>query len=239
MNPLLKTVAFALGAIAITIGSYVTIGALTGTPMSDLPGIKAFVPAPPQAPVVESREVPSVREELAQDRRGQVHVYEAASTPLKAFLMESPFDGSELQALEDRLQSRLEELDRRAEKLDARERELEQSFAHVETMYAEIEALRTEVFEERATVETRADEVDANDRAQKEREAQWLETAASIYAEGKAKTSAGMLLAGKDAGQVARILNELGDERRRELMGAIHDLDPEQYVAVEAALRAL
>ena len=111
MTPISKIAAMTLGGVAITVGSYVTIAALTGTPMSALAGVSAFVPPEPEVSPVENRELPTIDEAVDQDRRGTVQVYEAASTPLRAFVMESPFTGTEMQALEDRLQARLVELD--------------------------------------------------------------------------------------------------------------------------------
>lgn len=239
MTPISKIAAMTLGGVAITVGSYVTIAALTGTPMSALAGVSAFVPPEPEVSPVENRELPTIDEAVDQDRRGTVQVYEAASTPLRAFVMESPFTGTEMQALEDRLQARLVELDRREDALSAREAELARSFEHVESMYAELEQLRTSILEERDGLESRAEEVEADAAAQAERERAWVESAATIYAEGKATTSAAMLLEGKDARQVALILNELDGERRRDLMEAIHALDTARFTEVETALRGL
>lgn len=239
MTPITKIAAMTLGGVAITVGSYVTIAALTGTPMNALAGMSAFVPPVEEPSPVENRELPSVEEAVAQDRRGSVQVYEAASTPLRAFVMESPFSGTEIQALEDRLQARIEELDRREEALATREAELARSFEHVEGMYAELEQLRTSILQERDGLESRAEEVAADAAAQAERERAWVESAAAIYAEGKATTSAAMLLEGKDARQVALILNELDGERRRDLMEAIHALDRTRFTEVETALRGL
>lgn len=235
MNPTIKILAFLIGGLAITVGSYVTIAALTGTQVADIPGMSAFVD--PLETEVRATVTTPLNQQLADDRRGTRQVMNAAANPLRAFVMESPFDADQLNGLANQLKSRLEEMTQREEELNTRSKRLDASLDQLERVRAEIDSLRTNLIDERSTLELRADELVADQAALEARRLAEIKMFAPLYETGRPSEAAKRLLANKTPALVTQILAELDPNRVRELLLVIRHLDAGAYEAIETARR--
>lgn len=227
MNSVLKYVAYGAGSFALLGGSFFAFAVLSGTPMSQIPGIGAVFPAPEEVPEEAAPpEANDAREELAGDRRSTGQVYGRARGPLQAFLLDNPFSAGELEELADALKSERRALAVRENELAALRAELDEERRHYQELFAELEELRTALVERSEEQEARAEELarQRSDLAEVERAS--YRNLATVYAEGKASSAAGMLSQAYPPEKAALILSALDDERAAALLAEIHKADP-------------
>lgn len=237
MTELSKYLAYGLGSVALVGGSFVLFTALSGTPMSRVTGVGRLFPEDAEAPPADLP-APTGGEEVDADPRPAGVVVEAARSPLNAFLLPSPFSASELEDLEQRLQTRLDELATRERRLEERERQLAEDRRHYEELFAELEDMRTSILEMDDERRARAEELDRDRRAAEEREDQSYRDLAKFYGEGKARDMAAMLADVFQADEAALILSALSQDRAGELMSEVYKLDPKKGAALQEAYRA-
>jgi DNA repair exonuclease SbcCD ATPase subunit len=237
MKHLLKPIAYTLGGTVLMSGSFFMFASLSGTPLSQVAMIGDYFPDEEEGAVTASQDAGEISEQLAGDRRNRAQVLEAAASPLRAFVLESPFSAGELEALEQRLQLRLQELDRRERGLEARERELDESLQHVQGLYAELEGLRNQLLAEKDEIEAHKDEIERDANAVTERQKAAFRGVAPLFEEGTPAVYAQMLIDGYSATEAAQILAALDDARVRELLQAVHKIDPATFDAFEEAYR--
>lgn len=227
-NPVLKYAAYCLGATALLGGSFFTFAVLSGTPMSQVPGIGVAFPAPPdeEADLDAEPEPNDAREELAADRRSAGQVYGRARGPLQAFLLDNPFSAGELEELADALKSERRSLAVRESALEKLRAELDEERRHYQGLFAELEELRTALVARNEEQEAREAELRRQASNLEEVERASYRNLASVYAEGKADTTAGMLAQTYAPEKAALILAALDDERAAALLAEIHEADP-------------
>ena len=154
--------AYAIGATALVIGSFVTISALAGTPANEMKAVGGLFPesvtAENEGAGNADGETPE--EERESDIRSPRQVFESATTPLGAFALQDPFSAEELRELERQLQVKIDELARRHRALEEREREVEADRQHYLDQFAQFERLRTALLEQRDENDANAEEID-------------------------------------------------------------------------------
>lgn len=228
MNHVLKYAALGAGSFALLGGSFFAFAVLSGTPMSQIPGIGAVFPEPPEGAedVDAEPEKNDAREELAGDRRSAGQVYGRARGPLQAFLLDNPFSAGELEELADALKSGRRSLAVRESELEELRAELEEERRHYQDLFAELEELRTALVVRNDEQEARAEELRRQATDLEEVERASYRNLATVYAEGKPSSVAGMLTQTYPPEKAALILAALDDERAAALLAEIHKADP-------------
>ena len=151
MNQVLKYAAYGIGSFTVLGGSFFMAAALSGTPMSAIPGVGGMFPEPVQPETKE--EVQDLREELAQDRRSAGQVYGRARSPLQAFLLDNPFSAGELEQITEDLKAERRAVAMQETELEQLRAELVEDRQHYQDLFVELEELRELVDSRRTAVE--------------------------------------------------------------------------------------
>ncbi len=225
-----KYAAYCIGAVALLLGSFVTISALNGTPANEMKAVGGLFPETITAESASAgdADVKTPEEERESDIRSPRQVFESATTPLGAFALQDPFSAEELRELERQLQVKIDELARRHRALDEREREVEADRQHYLDQFAQFEKLRTALLEQRDENDANAEEIDRAADALDEEQAEIDRGLAKFFEETKAKDAASMLTKTYAPDRAARILVQLDSDRQREIMSAIYQILPEE-----------
>lgn len=241
MTNLPKYAAYGIAGLALLVGSFVTFSVLTGTPMNEMKAVGGLFPESAEAELVAGGEAEPAtpEEERASDLRSPRAVFESAATPLGAFALQDPFSAEELRNLERSLMTKLNELSRRDRELDARERQLDEERRHLDDLYTEFETLRNSILEGQAENLAAADEVKRETAVLDEKKEKVYRELAQLYEDGKAADAASMLTKTYGPDEAANVLIKLDADRRREVIGAIYQLLPEEGVRYYRALQDL
>ncbi len=233
MNQKTKMALFGAGGLVLFLLSFFTVAAVSGTPMHDVAVIGALFSAPEQLGT-DAEEAPrDLVEQLEADRRPEAEVREASASPLRAFLLPSPFSADELSGLQRSLKSRIESTELERSKIARREAELEVRERQLEERWEELVEIRTTLIEETLELGQRSDELERDERVQSERENASWKSMARIFEAGKARDLAqNLTLFGPQ--EAARILRALSEERASEL---INEIPRERYLEYAEAYR--
>ncbi len=242
MNKIILIFAGLMAAVLLLTGTFVTAAAMKGAELSTLPVIGKLFPEALEASVEVHTEAPnaSVEEVVKTDRRSPEQVIDMSASPLQAFLLPTPWSAVELEALEQKLQSRMGSIAEREKQLDERERLLEDSQRHLADLQMELENVRTGLITERDDTLALEDELVRKQEADKARRAANLKRMSSLFADGDSEESARLLLDTYpnpvDAGIV---LSGLTPDRVRDLMQGIRaaSQDKDQLTKIEASYR--
>jgi len=232
MNNILKYIAFASGGVVLFFSSFLAFAALSGTPPHMLAVIGGLFPEPEVAIRTENEPV-NLMEEVALDTRPVVEVIESAASPLKAFLLESPFSTDELEQLQSRMKSGVEANNQRAIDFGRREAELEVRERQLDERWEELVKIRTALIEHDLELELREDELIRNENAQMERERGSWSSMAKIFETGDTATLVENLVM-FPPDQAAQILRGLKETRASEL---INGLPRDRYLEYADAYR--
>ena len=231
MNKVLMYVAYGLGGFVILSGAFFGFAVLSGTPLSQIPGLQSLFPVPPEGQLAPpDGRMPSdvnAREELAADQRSAGQVFERARSPLQAFLLPSPFSAGELEALADDLERQQATLKERERELELERSRLEEEKQHYRDLFAELEELRSALVRQNEEQQARSEELQRNRDALAEVERASFRSLAAVYAEGKAKDMAAMLARAYPPEKAALILAALPEDRAAALLTEIHKADPD------------
>lgn len=237
MNSLLKYVAFSAASVVVFAGSFLLFASLSGAPMHDIAVIGKFFPDPEEgsdAAQPAANDAPSdLISEVDQDRRPSRQVLAEAATPLRAFVVQSPFSTEELAELQAELKNRIEsarrmqtELEEKLDDVGARELQLEER-------WAELEQIRNGLIEQDLELAQREDELERDARAQNERESASWTSMAKVFEEGKPAELARNLILFEPE-EAARILRALPEARASAL---IRELPRDRYLEFAEAYR--
>lgn len=229
MSNTLKYVAYGLGGTTLVAGSFFLATALSGTPINAMKGVGGLFPAKPEVVVTPSSRPLEVEEELERDTRSSEQIFDAARSPLTAFILQDPFSAQELSTLEHRLRLKLEELERRGRSLDEREAHLDRDAEYLERQFKELDRLKAAILTESDEARAVGDEIEANRKALAAREVQVYKSMAPQFEDGEAEMAAAKLVDVYDAAEAAKILRHLPDERVTELMTAILVAFPDEH----------
>ena len=239
MNKIILILAGALTASLLLLGTFVVSAAMRGADLSTLPVVGSLFPEPTEASVDPDVEDPitSIEDEVREDRRPDTQVIESAASPLQAFLLPTPWNASDLEALETTLQNRMTELDQREQALEERERQLAESQRHLADLQAELERVRTGLIEERDETDAMREQAEREKEAEAARRVADLRRMSNIFSEGDADDAARMLMDTYTPEQVGIVLSGLQAERVRELLQGVQTVDSSALVEVEASYR--
>ena len=239
---IVKYAAISLAAIVLFAASFFLFAILSGTPLDQLAVIGKYMAKSQDESQVPADPETSVASELKEDRRPEEVVLSSATSPLQAFLLQSPFSTEELQQLQSELKSKITANAARQLDLNARQREIETREKHLEDRWSELEAIRNALNQRELELTQRGDEIDREARVAAETEEASWEGIASIFSEGKVKDLKDKLLAFPPE-KAALIMKSLPESRAAELLQTLTGEDFRTYTdayrkAMEASRRA-
>jgi len=219
MNQILKYAAFSLGGVTLFVGAFLSFAAFTGAPLHEMSIVGEYFPAPPGSVATQGAE-PNLIEELDLDSRSVRAVIEQASTPLRAFLLDSPFSTEDLEGLQRELKARTRTLETLQASLEGRERELALRERQIEERWTELERIRTDLIEEGLELEQRQDELVRDEGVARDREEASWQTMGKVFEHGEPEDLAERLvLLGPE--QAAKVLRALTSERASEILNQV------------------
>jgi hypothetical protein len=219
MNKLAQAIALALGSFGLFSGAFVGFAHLRGTPSYRLPLIGSFFTAPAAAEVVRVER--TAAEPAAEPAVRPAHESSRAGLGLlDMFRIESPLQAAEMQELARSLKAALARVEEREELLDEREERLDERALFLEEQVDSIAGLREELESWERELELRQAEVERDEAAWAEREAESWRGMARLFEKGEAASLARRLEAWSPQ-EAAQLLRHLEPERARELLEAL------------------
>ena len=216
MNKALKYAAFGIGGVALFAGTYVGIAVMTGAPLHEMAGLNMFFDPPEEGEGEEMAEAEQP-EAVAEEEPTGTELLEANAGLLGAFMIESPFSGTELRNLEKELKGKLRDMRIERERLEVRDLELDERESSLLERQGELAEMRTKLEELENSLDLREAELVRDENARDERILQGWRDTAKLYKDGSAEVNAKMLAeeAPEDA---ALILRELGEKQAGDIL---------------------
>lgn len=236
MNHVLKILAYGIGGFVLLVGTFVTISALTGTPLHEVKGVGKFFPEQVVVEEGTSTMLPDAEVEIENDTRSPRQLFDSAATPLNSFTLADPFSAEELSTLERTLQIKLDEVAERARDLDVRERELDADRQHLDDRYGELQSLRTALLEQGADNEAAGDEVDHDREVLEEDKMETYKQMSTIFVDTEAADAAALLSSVYGPEEAAKVLVHLEEERIRDIIAALQVKDKNEGIRYFQAL---
>jgi len=231
MSDITKYVAYGLGGTTLVAGSFFLVAAFSGAQLSTMKGVGGMFPEAGKASVGSGASDPEIEVQLENDTRSPSQLFDAARSPLTAFVMQDPFSSQELSALENRLKSKMDELDKRARALNEREGLLEQDVEALARQKQEFERIKGNLLRESDEQRARESDLEANGAAITAREKEHWKKMAPFFADGDSDKTAKELLNVYSPEDAAKVLRHLPDDRVAELFTAINTVDPTKHQA--------
>ena len=211
-------IAMILGGLSICAVCFAGFSALSGVPVSDVPGHGALGPAQEEG----ADDVPMTEPPRAAKVRTESDIIESGLGSLGAWSLPAPYTARELRTLVDELKAKLLVLERREKELQKREQELDIEKDSLAERYESIEQMRTELerYKEELDLRERVIAVKEGDEAQRET-AQWRRVAqvmAALQPEEAARK-----IVQYSAEDAAKVLTELDGEKAGSILVLIPD----------------
>lgn len=233
MNNALKYAAFTSGGLVLFLASFLAFSALSGTPPHELGLLGGMFPEPRVVEVPPEVPPSDLVEEIERDTRPVAEVIESSASPLRAFLLESPFSAEELDMLQRQVKRSHEAANERARALDEREEELDSRERQLEERWEELVRIRTTLIEHDLELQQREEELVRDERNQKDSERASWASMAKMFENGKVKELVKNLLLFTPE-NAAQILRGLPEDRASEL---INGIPRDQYLEYAEAYR--
>ena len=219
MNNIAKYVAYGLGAFSLCLGSFLTFAILSGTPLHEMAVVGGMFPEPREI-VGTGAGDENPLEELETDTRSSQMVLDEATTPLQAFVLQSPFSTEHLERLQAELKSAIRANEKLSLELGDTKSELDLQRLHIEDRWNELDLFRDKLVERDIELQALSDELDRDVLAQTEKQkAQWVK-ASMLFEKGKTKDVARNLVL-YPASDAAKILSALEPDRAAEILSAV------------------
>lgn len=221
MNKILKILVYALSGGGLLTASFLVFASVAGIPLSTLPLVGSFFPAP-ETEAVEPPEPATLEAQIDQDKRPPDQVLEASANPLHSFQLPPPWSSKALEALELRLESRIATLEERTQALKEREREQDERERRYDKMFIQLEIMRESLLQQSDESSALKEELDTEALAEEAENRERLKRAAALYIEGDAADAAKMLLATYPPEEAGEVMRHLDTERVAEMMMEIN-----------------
>lgn len=193
--------------------AYVTFALVLGVQPHEIPLVGKAFPAPVE-PEKAKDETPTP---AAAPNAPKTAPQTASVGLLDVFQVESPYTAKELETLVADLKRKSKEFDQRMLELGERERRAAERSEFLDEQYAQLQRLRTGLEEWENELEQRQAEVQRNEKARAEREAESWAKLGKLFAEGD-PADQGKKLAAYTPEQAARILVTMKPARAKELL---------------------
>jgi hypothetical protein len=210
MNKGAKTGLIAGGGLLGFTFAYVAFALVLGVQPSDIPLIGKAFPSPAE-PKQEMQVASAPAPEPA------LRVQTASLGLLDVFQIESPYSSKELESLVGDLKRKSKEYDERLAELGERERRSAERAEFLDEQYAQLQRLRTGLEEWENELQQRQVEVQRDERARAEREAESWAKLGKLFSEGDAAEQ-GKRLAAYTPEEAARVLQSMKPARAKELL---------------------
>jgi hypothetical protein len=220
MNPIIKYAALGLGGASLFAGTYVGIAAGSGAPLHEVAGINWFVD-PPQDAEPGAPQPAVTRGTSPTDAPSGQELLEANAGMLGAFMLESPFNGTELRKLENELRMQVRKSTVERERLQVRGLELDEREQSLRERQAELAEQRTKLEDLENSIDLRMAELVADETIHAEQQLQGWRDMAKLYAGGDARANA-LMLAEESPADAALILRELKAQQAAEILREIN-----------------
>lgn len=221
MNKTLKLALIGAGAALGFAGAFVGFSRMLGAGWHEIAVVGALFPEPP-APEDEREHEPAV-----------IIRHEPAARPagigvLDIFQLESPFTASELEELAGMLETKLAEVDQRLQEVAEREQRADDRSAFLDEQYATLNTLRTGLETWENDLRQRELDVERDEAARAEREAESWTRLAKLFEKGDAAEQSQRLLSYTPE-EAASILFRLKPTRAQELLDQLEGDAWKQY----------
>ncbi len=210
MNKGLKTGLIAGGGLLGFTFAYVAFALVLGVQPHDIPLVGKAFPAP-----AEPKQETQVASAPAPEPVLEVRT--ASLGLLDVFQIESPYSSKELEQLVGDLKRKSKEYDERLAELGERERRSAERAEFLDEQYAQLQRLRTGLEEWENELQQRQVEVQRDERARAEREAESWAKLGKLFSEGDAAEQ-GKRLAAYTPEEAARVLQSMKPARAKELL---------------------
>jgi len=219
MNSIAKYLAYGIVAFSLCLGSFLTFAIFSGTPLHEMALVGSMLPQPREL-VGSDEGAVNPLDELASDTRPANTVLDHASTPLQAFVLQSPFSTENLESLQGELKSAILSNQLLSKELGTSKAELDLQRQHIEDRWNELDLFRDKLVERDIELAALSEELNRDMEAQTEKEkTQWVK-ASKLFEQGKVKDLAKNLVLYKPE-DAANILNALEGERAAEILAAV------------------
>lgn len=209
MSKIGSVIALSAGGTAVFTMAYVGVASIQGASFQDVPPFSWMQPKtpPPDADAQVAKEMPD-------PRKVDPVVPAMTAGVLGAFVMPSPFDSRELQALQTKLTERLAGVDAIEKELEGRRRELDDWQRSLEARAKELNEMRGEIEGVKSP-----QSVDAKN-AKGAQDAESWRAMSPLFQEGDADDMA-QKLSSFEPDEAAQILHGLDPDRAAELLNAL------------------
>ena len=230
LNKILEYVAYAVGGVALFLASLLVFALTAGVPAHEVAVVGGLFPEP-EAPEVEAPTKRAADEDPTRPKLTPKTMEEVVASTLSRLPTQShasPFEQSELQELVTDVKRLKLQYERDLESIALREDEVaERALANDERAKLLDDFMRQLDIRE-SEISLRMAELARDEQAISEAEAKKWETVASAFADGEVDIQKQKLLA-YEPEDAARILVNLEDDRRNELLNALEPADFKAY----------
>jgi len=225
MKGSLSIAVYAAAGATLFASTYVGIAVVSDAPLHEVPGISIFV----EPPETSDAEATPQEQELASDSPAEAtpepeksgsELLEANVGLLGAYMIESPFSGTELRELVNELKAQMRAQTIERERLEVRALELDEWEQSLRERQAELADLRTKLEDMEGSIDLRLAELERDEEAREQQELQGWRDMARLYEGGTAEVNA-RLLAEEEPDDAALILRELEQEQAGEILRLI------------------
>lgn len=234
LNKLIEITAYAVGGVSLFLASFLVFALAAGVPANEVALLGGMFPAP-EAPAEEPAEGEAGRPKFVAKTPEQLIAESIGRIP--TFAGPSPFEDGEVDELVGKLERLVLENTQRDEALDAREAELDERQAAQDEKAALLQGLQESLDVQRGELELTRQELSRDQAVADEREAEKFKKIAAVFG---SKTSDATIMATRlsayPAEDAARILANIEEKRRTELLNA---LDADSFTAFVDAYAAL
>lgn len=199
-------------------GAYVGVAAAKGAPLREIPPMSWFVEPAPHADVPGAH-APAPLAAAPAEREESPVVAPMTAGVLGAFVLPSPFDSRELQALQKQLTERIAKVDATEKALETRARELDDWQKTLEERSRELDEIRAQIGGAPAPAKTTVVAPSEPKPLDADEQASWR-AMSPLFEEGDAEELAGKLAAFTPE-EAALILKTLEPERAAALLNAL------------------
>lgn len=216
MKNLIPYITYTAIGSALFAGSYVGIAAMSGAPLHEVAGINFFV-EPPEVVEDEFETNEVATTETNTDPQSGEELLEANVGLLGAYMIESPFSGTELRDLVNELKRQQREHTLERERLQVRALELDEWEQALRERQSELAELRTKLEDLEGTIDLRMAELIRDEGARNEEELASWKKMAKLYTDGTPEVNA-LMLAEESPEDAALILHELDEAQAGEIL---------------------
>lgn len=237
LNKILEYVAYAVGGLALFLASLLVFALAAGVPAHEVAIVGGFFPEPekPTMPEVVDRDPDAAPARPKLQPKTMEEVVQGVISRLPTQAQVSPFEQNELQDLVTDVKRLKLQYERDIEEIELREQEVDDRQLALDERQTLLEEFTRELDAREAEIALKQAELRRDEKAAAEALDEKWKTVARAFAEGEPEALKAKLLA-YDPEEGARILFNLEEERRNELLGVLEAAEFKEYNDAFSAL---